>query len=511
MIDNLHAAVRVIEEEWKNIHVLVIGDVMLDKYVWGQVERISPEGPIPIVRETSQTQRPGGAANVAMNIATLGAKVTITGIAGNDADQKRLEQLLHEAGINACLVKDSSIPTISKLRILSGNQQILRLDTEELPKQEAGNSHNELLGIFRQEVLKSQVVILSDYAKGVLSEPVCREIISVCQSLNVPVIVDPKAKDFARYRGATTICPNLAELSWATDCPSKELSTMLTAAKAKLEEWQLKYLTVTLSEKGIALLKNNSEYHAPAVVRHVYDVSGAGDTVVATLALSIASGLTPETAVQLANYAAGVVVGKVGTVPIYKEELIAALSPEIALHAPEKVLSLDRLQNRIASWRASGDKIVFTNGCYDLLHIGHVTLLNQARMQGDRLIVAINSDASVRRLKGPSRPIVGEKERASILAALAVVDAVVIFDELTPLECIKATRPDVLVKGGDYTEETVVGAKEVKSWGGRTLLVPIVEGFSTTSLIQKALDGAPDQLLRSLREPVNEQRSIPVA
>jgi D-beta-D-heptose 7-phosphate kinase / D-beta-D-heptose 1-phosphate adenosyltransferase len=494
LIDNLHAVIKVIEEEWEHLDVLVIGDVMLDKYVWGEVERISPEAPVPIVRETRQTQRPGGAANVAMNLAGLGAKVTITGITGNDADPQRLESLLEEAGISSRLVKNSDLPTTSKLRILSGNQQILRLDTEEA-QSASSSGYEELLKTCRAEIPKNHVVVLSDYAKGVLTEPVCREVIGMCRALGIPVIVDPKTKNFLRYRGATTICPNLAELSWATGASHRDLEGMLSIAKSKLSEWEIDYLTVTMSEKGIALVYEESEYRSPATVRQVYDVSGAGDTVVATLALSIASGLHEQAAVQLANMAAGIVVGKVGTVPVYRQELIASLSPQIALHSPEKVLKLERLVNRVASWRASGETVVFTNGCYDLLHIGHITLLNHARMEGDRLIVGINSDRSVQRLKGPSRPIVGERERASILAALSVVDAVVIFDEPTPLELVNAIRPDVLVKGGDYIEETVVGAKEVKSWGGRLKLVPIVEGFSTTNLIQKALDGTPEQLM----------------
>lgn len=498
MIDDLHAVVKVIEEEWEHLRVLVIGDVMLDKYVWGEVDRISPEAPVPIVRETRQTQRPGGAANVAMNLAGLGAKVTLSGITGKDFDQQCLEHLLNEAGVVSRLVKTSDIPTISKLRILSGNQQILRLDIEEsqLP---FSAGFEELFATIHREIPHHQIVILSDYAKGVLTESVCREVITLCRNLGIPVIVDPKAKNFLQYRGATTICPNLTELSWATGTSHKNLEEMFSIAKAKIAEWEIDYLTVTMSEKGIAVLWKDSEYLSPSVVRQVYDVSGAGDTVIATLALSLASGLTAPTSIQLANRAAGIVVGKVGTVPIYRQELIASLSPEIALSAPEKVLKQDRLLQRLASWRASGESIVFTNGCYDLLHIGHITLLNQARMEGDRLVVGINSDNSVQKLKGPSRPIVGEKERASILAALAVVDAVVIFDEPTPLELINAIRPNVLVKGGDYTEETVVGAKEVKSWGGRTKLVPIVEGFSTTGIIQKALNGSSEQLVEISR------------
>ncbi len=247
----------------------------------------------------------------------------------------------------------------------------------------------------------------------------------------------------------------------------------------------IQFLTATLSEKGIALVRPGSRFLAPAVARQVFDVSGAGDTVIAVLALCLASALPPETAVELANMAAGIVVGKVGTVPVEKYELLAALAPEIALHAEDKVLVLPELVSRIALWKANGERVVFTNGCFDLLHVGHITVLEQAHRFGDRLIVAINSDASVRGLKGPSRPIVGERERGRVLAALAAVDAVVVFGEPTPLELILATRPDVIVKGGDYNPDTVVGASEVLSWGGQVKIVPIVEGFSTTRLIEK--------------------------
>jgi D-beta-D-heptose 7-phosphate kinase/D-beta-D-heptose 1-phosphate adenosyltransferase len=268
---------------------------------------------------------------------------------------------------------------------------------------------------------------------------------------------------------------------------AKDLSEILAAGESMVAELGLEYLTVTLSEKGIAVLRPGAQMTFPAVAQQVFDVSGAGDTVIATLALALASGVEIETAVPLANIAAGVVVSKVGTVPIERDELLARLMPEIELQAEEKVLPVNRLRTRVSAWRSSGQKVVFTNGCFDLLHIGHITLLESARREGDRLIVGINSDASVSRLKGPTRPMVGERERAYVLAALAAVDAVVIFDEPTPLELIEALRPDVIVKGGDYSEETVVGAKEVRSWGGRVKIVPTVEGFSTTKLIAKAI------------------------
>jgi D-beta-D-heptose 7-phosphate kinase/D-beta-D-heptose 1-phosphate adenosyltransferase len=297
--------------------------------------------------------------------------------------------------------------------------------------------------------------------------------------------VDPKSPDYAHYRGATTICPNLGELARAVRLDSDDLDALLTAAEAMVVALDIEFLTATLSEKGIALVRPGNRFVDPAQARQVFDVSGAGDTVIAVLALCLASGLLPETAVQLANVAAGIVVGKVGTVPVEKHELLAALSPQIALHAEDRVLTRGDLVKRVALWKANGERVVFTNGCFDLLHLGHITLLEHARRCGDRLIVAINSDASVSCLKGPNRPIVSQAERARVLAALVAVDAVVIFDESTPLELILAVQPDVIVKGGDYNPATVVGAREVQSWGGEVKIVPLVEGFSTTRLIEK--------------------------
>ncbi len=285
------------------------------------------------------------------------------------------------------------------------------------------------------------------------------------------------------------ICPNRKELSAATGEPLENLDRLLAAGQAMLPSLEMELMAVTLGEKGIAVLRPESCLHAPAVVRQVYDVSGAGDTVIAVLALAMACGVEAETAAQVANLAAGIVVSKVGTVPVTREELLGALSQEIALPMDEKVLPLDRLLARVAAWRSAGQRVVFTNGCFDILHVGHIALLEQARRKGDRLIVALNSDRSVRIVKGPPRPIVGQRERARILAALSAVDAVVLFDESTPLKLIEAIRPDVLVKGGDYTEENIVGAREVRAWGGRVELIPLVEGVSTTRLIAKSAAG----------------------
>jgi D-beta-D-heptose 7-phosphate kinase/D-beta-D-heptose 1-phosphate adenosyltransferase len=477
--------VALVESGWGSVPVLVVGDVMLDQYVWGEVSRISPEAPVPIVRSTLRDERPGGAANVAMNLARLGACVTLVSFAGGDDEQKKLESLLSDAGIEPRLTVISNSPTTTKLRILSGHQQIMRLDTETRAAV-TDESYAALLEQATAGISGAAVVVLSDYAKGTLSERVCETIIAQARACGVPVLVDPKQQSFDRYRGATTICPNLRELAAATGESAGNVERLLGAGQTMVSTLGLKFMGATLGEKGIAVLRPESRFYAPAVVRQVYDVSGAGDTVVAVLALALACKMPIEDAVELANVAAGVVVGKVGTVPICREELLGALLHEAGLQMEEKVLPLDRLTSRAAAWRCAGQSIVFTNGCFDILHVGHIRLLEEARRKGDRLIVGLNSDASVRRLKGILRPVVGEDERARVLAALSAVDAVVVFSEDTPLRLIEAIRPDVLVKGGDYTVENVVGAREVRAWGGRVELVPVVANSSTTRLIAKS-------------------------
>jgi D-beta-D-heptose 7-phosphate kinase/D-beta-D-heptose 1-phosphate adenosyltransferase len=488
MMQDLHRVMQLIQGDWHATRVLVVGDVMLDRYIWGNVERISPEAPVPIVHAVDRNERPGGAANVAMNIAGLGANSILFGFLGNDEDGTALENRIREFGVVPAMVRVGSHPTTTKLRILSGRQQMLRLDMERVSDY-PDEAYDSLMADIEAALPTAQAVVLSDYAKGVLTEELCQRVIGAAKAQGIPVLVDPKQRDFSRYRGATTICPNLSELSAVVGIAAKDADALLTAAQPLVAKLGLQSLIATMSEKGIAVLREDSKFVAPAVARQVFDVSGAGDTVIATLALAVASGLKMETAVQLANVAAGIVVGKVGTVPVDRDELLTSLMPEIELRAEEKVLTLDDLKVRIAAWRSAGQRIVFTNGCFDLLHIGHITLLEDARREGDRLIVAINSDASVQELKGPTRPIVRERERGRILAALAAVDAVIVFDEPTPLELIVALRPDVIVKGGDYKEDDIVGAKEVRSWGGRVKIVPTVEGFSTTKLIAKAMTG----------------------
>lgn len=484
MIEQLHQVIQQIEHEWTTKRLLVVGDVMLDQYIWGEVGRISPEAPVPVVHVSRQNERPGGAANVALNLARLGAQTVVVGFTGTDESEKRLVDALRSNGVSPMFVTSDGFPTITKTRIMSGHQQMLRLDSERMAERPQ-DDYDHLIRIVLAELPTCHAVVLSDYAKGALNPEVCQQLIQAARKLHIPVLVDPKNPDFARYRGATTICPNLSELSAALRLDTRNLEGLFTAAEAMVHSLDFAFLTATLSENGIALLRPGYRFIAPAVARKVFDVSGAGDTVIAILALCLATGLNPENSIQLANVAAGIVVGSVGTVPVEKHELLAALSPELSLQASDKVVTRPELLNRLAMWKAKGERVIFTNGCFDLLHIGHITVLEQARRFGDRLIVAINSDASVQALKGSSRPIVGEQERSRVLAALAAVDAVVVFDEPTPLELILVTKPDMIVKGGDYNMDTVVGAQEVQSWGGKVKLIPIVEGFSTTRLLKK--------------------------
>ncbi len=478
-------SIRVVDSGFGRPQVLVVGDLMLDKYIWGEVERISPEAPVPVLRAARQSQQPGGAANVAMNLAGLGAHVTLLGFGGGDDDQRALETRLQAAGVTVSIVACPGVPTTSKLRVIAGHQQLLRLDSE--PQRADFKEYTDLLlQRAMAELPAASVLVLSDYAKGVLSERVCRALIAEARRLHIPVVVDPKGNDFTRYRGATTICPNTKELAAVTGESAGELKWLLAAGQKMVAALNLQHMLVTLGEKGIAILRQDSQTHVPAAARQVFDVSGAGDTVVAVVAAAMAARLPVEMAVHLANVAAGIVIGQVGTVPIQREELLGVLSKQIEDDPEGKVMPLDLLRARVAGWRSRGLRVVFANGCFDLLHVGHVSLLEQARRMGDRLIVAVNSDRSVRRLKGRRRPVVREQDRAQVLAALASVDAVVVFDEATPLHLIEVLRPDVLVKGGDYTESDVVGAAEVRGWGGRLELVPLVAGCSTSAILERS-------------------------
>lgn len=464
---------------------LVIGDLMLDRYLIGEVERISPEAPVPVVLLKQENERAGGAANVAANLSLLGIRTTMAGIIGDDAEGRALLDMLRELNIDSAIVTSQQRPTVTKTRILGGHQQMMRLDKESrLAFTESENNalHEQVSQAIAQ---KPDVIILSDYAKGVLSDALCQAVIAQAKALGIPVLVDPKGRDYTKYQGATALTPNKKETSEACGIDAMDTDRLLQAAADLRDHLGLKFLAVTRGEEGISLLEQNEAIHIPAAAKQVFDVSGAGDTVIATLAAGLVHGLSHRQAFELANIAAGIVVGKVGTVPVNREELLAELISQDSVEQADKICELETLLGRVRQWRQQKKRIVFTNGCFDLLHAGHVTYLEAARKTGDKLILGLNTDRSVSALKGPSRPVIHEADRARVLAALEAIDAVILFDEDTPLQLIDAIRPDVIVKGSDYSEDQVVGGKEVKSWGGKVALIDIVPGRSTSNIIEK--------------------------
>jgi D-beta-D-heptose 7-phosphate kinase/D-beta-D-heptose 1-phosphate adenosyltransferase len=467
-----------------NKRVLIVGDVMLDKYIWGEVQRISPEAPIPVVRARKITEAPGGAGNVAMNVVGLGAQAILVGYRGSDEEAERLIDLLSSSGVDGSGMVTTCKPTTVKTRILGRSQQLLRLDAEDdTPHNDLDESR--LLDSAISRMSSADVLVLSDYAKGVLSETVCEALIANACTLGIPVLVDPKHHDFARYASAAVICPNLHELSTALACPGEDLSNLVERAKVLLARLHFSHIVLTMGNQGICLIAPDSIYHSPAHVRQVFDVSGAGDTVIAMLAACVACRLPFEEATDLANIAAGIAVSKIGTAPVSCVEVLSILTTSCDVDPSSKIVDIRALLARIARWRFANERIVFTNGCFDLLHAGHATLLQHCRAAGDRVVVGINSDSSVATLKGPCRPITSQNDRAYLVASLDSTDAVTIFHDLAPLQLIRLVRPDVLVKGGDYTVSTVVGGVDVMSWGGRVHIVPLVHGLSTTALIDR--------------------------
>ncbi len=466
--------------------ILVIGDVMLDRYLMGNVHRISPEAPVPVVLLKQSEDRAGGAANVAANLAGLGLHTEIIGCIGEDATGVILKRIIADSGIAITNMMTSKLrPTVSKTRVMSGNQQIVRIDDESAAAFNVEENTLLLSNVTQALNNKPAMVILSDYAKGALSDSMCKAIIEHCKKLNIPVIADPKGRDYSKYKGASTLTPNKKETAEACGVDINETEALLHAAEQLKSQLNLDFLAVTRGEEGISLIDDKQTQHIPATAKKVFDVSGAGDTVIATLAAGLAHGLNPHDALQLANIAAGIVVGKVGTVPVSQAELLKALVSEDGQSQTDKICDGTQLAELVSRWKANQQKIVFTNGCFDLLHAGHVTYLEAAKKTGDKLILGLNTDRSVSALKGPTRPVVHEGDRARVLAALASVDAVILFDEDTPLQLIDAIRPDVIVKGDDYTEEQVVGGTEVKSWGGSVKLIPLVQGRSTSNIIKK--------------------------
>lgn len=463
--------------------VLVVGDVMLDRYWHGSTSRISPEAPVPVVKVNQCEDRAGGAANVALNITALGAQASLAGIIGDDEDGKVLKKRLQAAKVKPDFVVSKQTPTITKLRVISRHQQLIRMDFEE------SIAAADALSLSKKacDALKNTgAVILSDYAKGSLNNP--QAIIKAAREKNIPVFVDPKGSDFSRYHGATLLTPNLHEFE-AVVGACKDEADLVKKGSALLKKLQLDALLITRGEYGMTLLakpignKKSSELHLPARAVEVYDVTGAGDTVISVLATAVAAGETLENAVALSNIAAGIVVGKLGTATVSAPELSEALHKERGVE--RGVVSENQLEILLKDAKQRGEKIVFTNGCFDILHAGHVAYLEEARKQGDRLVVAVNSDASVKKLKGEGRPINLCDDRMLVLSKLASVDWVVSFADNTPERLLKKLKPDVLVKGGDYTTNQVVGAPIVKNYGGEVKVLSLMKNRSTTAIVTK--------------------------
>ena len=467
---------------FQDARLLVVGDVMLDRYWHGDASRISPEAPVPVVRVGKREDRPGGAGNVALNIAALGSTATLVGAVGDDDTARELRDRLEAAGVYCKFQRSADKPTITKLRIIGRQQQLIRLDFEE----RFGRGDIEGLAATIAELLpRSQVLLLSDYDKGVLGR--VEELISLARRQDIPVIVDPKGKDFRRYRGATLITPNLAEFE-AVMGPSANEQELVDKGERLIAELELEALLITRGENGMTLIRPNApELHLPARAQEVYDVTGAGDTVISVLSAALAAGEKLTDAVVLANLAAGLVVGKLGTAAISAPELRRALMAE--LDSGRGIMRADQLRIAVEDAREHGERIVFTNGCFDIIHAGHVGYLDEARKLGQRLVVAVNDDASVGRLKGSGRPINPLDRRLRVLAGLSAVDWVVSFSEDTPENLLRELRPEVLVKGGDYTLDQVVGGELVRSWGGEVHVLAFIDDCSTSAMVEKMRGG----------------------
>ncbi len=462
--------------DFSKLRVLVAGDAMLDEYWFGDTARISPEAPVPVVRARSSEQRPGGAANVALNIAALGARSTLAAVVGQDERGAQLTRVLEQRGVRCELFRSPTLPTIHKLRVLARSQQLLRIDAE----QSLQTCAHELGTLYTRLVKQSDVVILSDYAKGTLAR--VDELVAAARAAKVPVLIDPKGTDFSRYRGAYGLTPNRGEFE-AVVGKSADEAELLRKGAALRAELDLELLLVTRGEQGMTLFERGAEpLTLPTQAREVFDVTGAGDTVIALLGAGVAAGLDAPEAARLANLGASIVVGKIGVATVSRSELLRALHSRGS--GGRGHVDLSELVALVAEAKARGERVVLTNGCFDILHAGHVSYLEEAKSCGDRLVVAVNDDDSVRRLKGAGRPVNSLADRMAVLAGLASVDWVVPFGEDTPAELIAKVLPDVLVKGGDYRVEQIAGGDTVLKYGGEVRVLGFKPGRSTTALIE---------------------------
>lgn len=470
-------ALQKLLERVRELRIACVGDLMLDRYVYGEVSRISPEAPIPVLRTRRTTAMPGGVGNVARNVAALGGMAQLGAVAGEDAAGIELGELIAAEGrIVDFVSRPAGAATIVKTRFVAAGQQLLRLD------EEAAASDLTETDAFSN----ASAILLSDYAKGVVGDDLIASALKAARETGAPVVVDPKGRDFARYGAVDVIKPNASELAGATGLPTETDAEVEAALAALLAATTAKAIVVTRAGKGMSLARRDGPVrHFPGRAREVFDVSGAGDTGLAALGLALGAGASLETAVQFAILASGVVVGKAGTAVVTPSELIDAELSQHAVAAQAKVTPLDELAAEVEAWRRQGLKVGFTNGCFDILHRGHVAYLAQARGWCDRLVVALNTDASVRKLKGEGRPVNDLDSRAVVIGGLASVDRVTSFDDPTPIALIERLRPDVLIKGSDYTREGVVGGDLVESWGGVVRLADFKDGFSTTRTIEK--------------------------
>ena len=460
---------------------LVIGDVMLDKYIFGEVNRTSPEAPVPVVEKKSESFRMGGAANVAANLIGLGIKTILSGVVGNDQNGEALKRLLKKNNISQQGLIKSTLSTTTKTTIIAGHQQIVRVDDEDTNISLSANQIKKILNLI---IKKPSIIVLSDYAKGFLTENLTQKIIKQAKKNDIPILVDPKGNNIKKYAGASILTPNKKEAFVLSNLAEPNEDLLEKQLKKICIKFDIENIAMTQGDQGIKLVSSRKIDVIPATkLKKVFDVSGAGDTVIATLAAGLIGKLTTHKSLELANIAAGVAIGKVGTVAIEGHEIINEIDTEQTLQI-HKIVSFNKLDGLIKNLRAKDLKIGFTNGCFDILHAGHVTYLEQAKNNIDFLILGLNSDSSVKKIKGAKRPIINQEDRARVLSSLEAVDAVIIFDEETPIKLIQRIKPNFLIKGSDYKLTEVVGHKEVTKWGGKVKLVELLAGRSSSNIIK---------------------------
>jgi len=480
-----HSSITDVTQRFGEARVLCVGDVMLDRFIYGQVDRISPEAPIPVFAIKDERTMLGGAGNVARNLVTLGAHVSFVSVIGNDKIGHTIASMIgKESLVTPYLMTESGRISTIKTRYVAGMQQVLRADHETLVPVTSATARM-VVDTVEEEIKNQDIIILSDYGKGLLTREVTSAIIAAARTQGKPVIVDPKSRDFSLYRGATCVSPNLHELANAAAREIHSEEDLMQSARQLMQAHDIGCMLVTRGRDGMTLVMSSGEFHIEAKAQEVFDVSGAGDTAIATVALGVAVGLPWEEAAKLANLAAGIVVGRLGTAVVTAQDLRTALLAYEHSGGTHKIVPASVALAQVEQWKREGKIVGFTNGCFDLMHAGHLALLHETKLHCDKLVVAVNSDASVKKLKGPSRPVNGEMERALLLASLASVDMVIIFEEDTPLALIELLKPMVLAKGADYQKQQVVGHEIVERLGGKVVLVAVKEGYSTTGIIRK--------------------------